>query len=268
MRPKLILTLVLLAVGALVAVGWRNEQARSARLQAERDALRSQRSELIRLQAERQRLRAALAEAMQRASRREAEAAPASLPAPIEPPTSATSAGLVLGEWAASSTWTNRGQATAPAAVETALWAAAGGDIPALVALLELDDAARSKAAVLLASLPAEARNAFGSPEGLIAVATVNKIPRTEAQVAWLNEAGGDHAAVGLLLGNEEDMPAAVEAGSSPAEAAPEPPPMLPDRRVSKLAYLTLHRSATGWRLVVPAAAVDRIAREMGAPKG
>lgn len=266
MRSKLILTLVLLAVGAAVAVGWRDEQAKFARLQAERDALRGQRSELIRLQAERQRLRAALVEAMQRASRREAEATPAQPSAPTEPPVSEVPAGLVPGEWAASTAWANRGQATAPAAVETALWAAAGGDIPALVALLELDEATRSKAADLLAGLPVEARATIGSPEELIAIATVSNIPRTEAQVAWFHEADDDHAVVGLLLGNEETPAAATV--PSPAEVAPEPPPMLPERHISKLTYLTLHRSATGWRLVVPAAAVDRIARELGAPKG
>lgn len=185
-------------------------------------------------------------------------------PAPLEPPVIAAPPGLVPGEWAASGTWANRGQSTAPTAVETALWAAAGGDIPALVALLELDEATRGKAADLLGRLPVEARNAFGSVEELIAIATVKSIPRTEAQVAWFNEADEDHAVVGLLLGAAAAAPAA-EPIRGPTDEAVEAPPTLPERRVSKLAYLTLHRSATGWRLVVPATAVDRIAREMGA---
>lgn len=265
MRPKLILTLVLLAAGAIVAAGWLAGQATSGRLQSERDALRRERSELVRLQAERRRLRAALVEAMQRASLREAAAASALPAVPTEPPAIAAPTGLVPGEWAASGTWANRGQATAPAAVETALWAAAGGDIPALVALLELDEATRSKAADLLGRLPVEVRNAFGSAEELIAIATLKNIPRTEAQVAWFNEADEDHAIVGLLLGNEAAAPAA-ESIQGPTDEAVVAPPALPDRRQSKLTYLTLRRSATGWRLVVPATAVDRIAREMGAP--
>ncbi|MBI2498204.1 MAG: hypothetical protein HYV75_09950, partial [Opitutae bacterium] len=120
MRSKLILTLVLLAAGAIVAAGWLAGQATAGRLQAEREALRRERSELIRLQAERQRLRVAVLEAMQRASLRDAEAARARPPAPIEPPARAASAGLVPGEWAESRTWANRGQATATEAVQTA----------------------------------------------------------------------------------------------------------------------------------------------------
>ena len=267
MRPKFILTLVLLAAGGVVVSRWLAGQAMAGRLQAERDALRSRRGELVRLQTERRRLRDALTEAMHRASLREAEAANALPPAPPEPQVITPSPGLVPGEWVASSTWANRGQSTAPAAVETVLWAAARGDVPALGALLELDDATRSKAADLLGRLPVEARNAFGSAEGLIAIATVNNIPRTEAQVAWFHEADADHAIVGLLLGTAETDPAA-ESIRSPTEEAGEPPPMLPDLRISKLAYLTLHRSATGWRLVVPATAVDRIARELSTPKG
>lgn len=261
MRPRFILTLVLLAIGSIIASHWQAGQATSGQLQAERDALRSRRGELVRLQTEHRRLRAVMTEAMHRASLREAEAANA-LPPVITP-----SPGLVPGEWAASSTWTNRGQSTAPAAVETVLWAAARGDLASLGALLELDDATRSKAADLLGRLPVEARNAFGSAEGLISIATVNNIPRTEAQVAWFHEADPDHAIVGLLLGTAEADTAAESIGSQTDEAG-EPPPTLPDQRISKLTYLTLHRSASGWRLVVPASAVDRIARELSAPRG
>jgi type II secretory pathway pseudopilin PulG len=251
MRAKFILTLVLLVAGAAIAAGWMAGQATAARLQAERDALRNRRSELLRLQAEHQRLRDAMLEAMRRASVREAAAARVLPPAPIEPAVIAASTRLVPGEWAASNTWANRGQTTATAAVETLLWAAAGGDVPALTALLELDDVTRSKAADLLGRLPAEARQTFGSPEGLIAIATMKNIPQTEAQVAWFNETDADHAVVGLLLGAAEDDRAGAS-GGSPA-------------RVSKLSYLTLQRAASGsWRLVVPATAVDRIARELG----
>ncbi len=263
MRPKVILTLILLAVGAAVAAGWWSGQATAARLQAERDALRRQRSELARLQAEHGRLRGVLDEAMRRAARREAEAARAFPPAPVEPPVVAAPTHLVPGEWAASSTWANRGQATASAAVETMLWAAAGGDVASLATLLELGDATRSKAADLLARLPADARAAFGSPEQLIAIATVKNIPVTEAQVAWFHETDADHAVVGLMLGHAEVDPA-TESTGTPTDDRGEPPPGRPDRSTSKLSYLTLQRAASGsWRLVVPATAVDRIAREL-----
>lgn len=268
MRPKIIVTLVILAVGAAVAAGWRSGQATAARLLAEREGLRRQHGELARLQAEHGRLRDTLDEAMRRAARREAEAARALPPAPVEPPVVAVPTRLVPGEWAASSTWANRGQATAPAAVETMLWAAAGGDVASLAALLELEDATRSKAADLLARLSADVRSAFGSPEQLIAIATVKNIPVTEAQVAWFNEIDADHAVVGLMLGHAETEPATEATGGSTGDRG-EPPPGRPDRSTSKLAYLTLRRAASGdWRLVVPATAVDRIARKMGAPRG
>lgn len=263
MRPKLILTFVLLVAGAAIAAVWMAGQGTAARLQAERDALRDRRSELLRLQAEHQSLRDAMLEAMHRASLREAAVARALPPAPIEPAAIAAPTRLVPGEWAASNTWANRGQATATAAVETLLWAAAGGDVPALAALLELDDVTRGKAADLLARLPAEVRQTFGSPEGLIAIATMKNIPQTEAQVAWFNETDADHAVVGLLLGAAEGDPVA-ESIESPADGAGQRPPALPDRRTSKLSYLTLQRATSGsWRLVVPATAVDRIAREL-----
>jgi hypothetical protein len=207
-----------------------------------------------------------LDEALRRAARREAEAARALPPAPVEPPVVAAPTHLVAGEWAASSTWANRGQATAPAAIETMLWAAAGGDVASLAALLELEDATRSKAADLLARLPADARSAFGSPEQLIAIATVKNIPVTEAQVAWFHETDADHAVVGLMLGHAEADPATESTGRPTDDRGEQPPPGRPDRSVSKLAYLTLRRAASGdWRLVVPPAAVDRIARQLGA---
>jgi hypothetical protein len=265
MRRKLILTFVLLAAGAAIGVGWLEGQATAARLQDEYAALRRRHGELLRLQAEHERLRRAFLEAMQRASLREAEAAQASPPAAVEESPVVASPGLVQGEWVASRTWTNRGQATAPAAVETALWAAAGGDVSSLATLLELDEATQRKAADLLAKLPAEARSAFGSPEQMIAIATMKNIPVTEAQVAWFNEVDADHAVVGLLLGNAEDS-AAVESARRVTESAAGAPPMLSDVHASKLSYLTLRRAPSGWRLVVPAAAVDRIAKEMGEP--
>lgn len=263
MRLKLILTLVLLAAGAVIGAGWLEGQATAARLQDEHAALRRRHGELLRLQADHERLRRSFLEAMQRASLREAEAARTLPPAPVESPAVA-SPGLVQGEWAASNTWTNRGQATAPAAVETALWAAAGGDVSALATLLDLDEATRKKAADLLARLPADARSAFGSPEQMIAIATVKNIPVTEAQVTWFNEVDADHAVVGLLMGSAEDGVAA-ESTRGQTEGAGAPP-MLSDQRLSKLSYLTLRRAPSGWRLMVPAAAVERIGQELGAP--
>lgn len=260
MRPRILLTLVLFAMASVLAVRWMAGRAEAERLQAERDALRSQAAELARLQAEQRRLQDALADATHRASPREAAAAEA---APIEPAAASQPTQLVLGEWAGSDTWTNRGQATASAAVETALWAAAGGDVRTLTGLLELDVPTRVKAAELLARLPADAQRTFGSPEGLIAIAAMKAIPLTEAQVVWHNEAAADRAEIGLLLGRES----AEQAAGGTSDKLVEPaPPALRDAG-AKLTFLTLRRIGFNWRLVVPVSAIDRLARDLEPPK-
>ncbi|HVT72813.1 MAG TPA: hypothetical protein VHD61_06730 [Lacunisphaera sp.] len=266
MRPKFVLTLVLVAAGAVVAAGWLAGRATAARLQAESDALRQRHGELVRLQGERRRLQDAMNDALHRAAPRAAEAANAEVPPPVEEPPVAAVPRLFPGEWMASGTWSNRGSATPPEALETVLWAAARGEIPTLAALLELDEVTRAKAADLLGRLPAKERNILGSPENLIAIATMNNIPRTEAQVAWFSETDADSATIGLLLGTTETDTAAQVVGDPAAEVL-APPPMLADQRNSKLAFLTLHRSAAGWRLLVPATAVDRMAAELSAPR-
>lgn len=265
MRPRILLTIVLFAVAAVLAVRWMSARTEAERLRAERDALRGRSTELARLEAEQRRLRDALADATRRAARRDAVATEAAVQAPIAP-ASPEPTRLVLGEWAASNTWANRGQTTAPAAVETALWAAAGGDVRAFAGTLELDAKTRIKAAELLARLPAEAQQAFGSPEGLVAIAAMKAIPLTEAQVVWSNETAPDSAVMGLLLGKEGSESVAPE--GEPAGEAVSRPPALDDSGASKLTFLTLRRTGFTWRLVVPPSAIDRIARDLGVPKG
>jgi len=259
MRIKFILLTLFLAA---VAGGWLAEHAAAVRLQAQLTAVRDQRREHRALLAERDRLRRLLPEALHRAAAVPAatsgdEMTRAAVAAPAAP--------FALGEWRPSAAWRNEGQATARAAVATALWAAAGGDVPALQAVLEFDDASRLKAGELLATLPPAARNTYASPEDFVASVTLKNIPLTAAQVAWFHESDADHAAVGLLLASADRSPASAEA--NPAGATGEPPPMLSDPRVSQLAFLNLHRSATGWRVMVPVAAVNRIAGELTAPR-
>jgi hypothetical protein len=264
MRPRILITTVLLAAAAVLTARWVWVRAESERLQAERDALRTRSTELARLKAEQRRLHDALADATRLAALRNAAAV--EVTAAIAPPASPAPTRLVLGEWAASDTWTNRGQATASAAVETALWAAAGGDVQAFAGLLELDAPTRLKAAELLARLPAEAQQAFGSPEGLVAIAATKAIPLTEAQVVWFNEISPDTAAMGLLFAKDEPESVALENG--PDAAAVSRPPALADSGASKMTFLSLRRVGFTWRLVVPPSAIDRIAREMRAPTG
>jgi hypothetical protein len=262
MRARIVLLSVVIAAAA---AGWFVERTSASRLQTQLDSLRDQHHEFLALRSERARLRGLLPDAIHLTSlnsamaerdrlRRAIDAAEATLtPAPFS-----------LGEWTPCVLWSNHGQATPRAAVETALWAAAGGDVTAMQSLLELDAAARNKAEKLLEQLPPGARNSYATPEALIASVTMKNIPLTEAQIAWFHESDHDHAAIGVLLGNSDRLPEAAIA--IPAGKLDNSPPALSDNRNTRMALLALHRSGSGWRLVVPASAVDRIARELGAP--
>jgi hypothetical protein len=80
--------------------------------------------------------------------------------------------------------WTNAGDKNAVSALETALWAAAHGDIDMLMGLLSVSETTRERAAAVLARLPAAARQDFGSPEQLVAMLTASAIPLEGARVA------------------------------------------------------------------------------------
>jgi hypothetical protein len=105
----------------------------------------------------------------------------------------------------------------------------------------------------------------YVTPEALIANVTMKNIPLTQAQVAWYHESDHDHAVVGVLFGDAERSADGV--AKIPAGKQDNSPPTLSDNRTSAIALLALHRSSAGWRLVVPAAAVNRIAADIDAPK-
>ena len=79
--------------------------------------------------------------------------------------------------------WRNAGQTTAEAAFETALWAAANGDLDALVGLLVFDSAARQEADALFARLPPAARREMATPEKMIAALTAMDVPLGQATI-------------------------------------------------------------------------------------
>lgn len=79
--------------------------------------------------------------------------------------------------------WKNVGRATPIASFETALWAAASGEVDTLTQGMVLDASARGELEALWAELPAEARGQYGSPERLLAALTLKDIPLGSAQV-------------------------------------------------------------------------------------
>ncbi len=64
----------------------------------------------------------------------------------------------------------NVGRATVPAAVETFLWAAVGGDVEAVANSILLDPAAQAKAQELFVRLPDAMRAQYRSPDNLVAL--------------------------------------------------------------------------------------------------
>lgn len=254
MRLKIFLTsIATLAVGA----AWFHERLESIRLEAELDLARETQRELRSLQTEHERLVAkepapARVDELRRAAterdrlRAELDARRAAMVPPFS-----------LSEWVPSQLWENHGNATPSNAVETALWAAAGGDTYVLQSMLELDAEAMKKSSTLLSALPPELRGAFSSPQALIATVTTKNIPLGKAQVTWLHEFDQDHAVVGLVMAHPDGTP-----NAKPPTGAGVPP-MLPDDGKFKVVTLSLHRTDSGWHLVVPARAIDRIAQDL-----
>lgn len=138
--------------------------------------------------------------------------------------------------------WRNCGRATPDAAVETALWHAAGGDVAGLAEMLELEPAARAKAAALLAALPAAIRARCATPEAFVALLGAGDLPLGEAMISTAEPLGGNEATRGLqVLGPEGKW---------------------------KHATLRLRRDGDAWRLVVPESAVDRYAAKLRTSSG
>ena len=254
-----------LATAVALAV-WNIQRIEMADLVAQVEALREQNREADALRREQERLRrlqpdpAALAAAQHDANqalRLKRELASRNATQPSAPERSFTN------NWASARTWQNRGRANPAAVVETALWAAAGGDVVVLQDVLEFDAAARAPADALFARLPESARTHYATPEHLIAAFTAKSIPLGDAQLVWQQQSGPDEASVCVFLRDRRAAPEAAAVATSPKETG-SAPPSLPESAASRSAYLALRRSADGWRLVVPASAVETIAKEIG----
>src|ERR1035437_7783794 len=96
---------------------------------------------------------------------------------------------LAVGRTVPASEWKNVGNATPAAALETALWAGAGGDVEAFAKMITLIDSRTQRAAqALLDSLPEAMRAEYGTPERLIAFLTVKDVPLGAVQVRQFND--------------------------------------------------------------------------------
>jgi len=215
------------------------QQAALARLQADRRAkqkeqelasARARAEELDRLLAERAavaRLQGELETLRQRAAAVHEERAPA----PVRP-------GLT-GNALAFSLWQNAGRATPEASLQTALWAAANGDIDTLTGLLVFDAEAHHEATELFSQLPTNLRQEFVSPERLVAALAAKDVPLGTA-----------------ALLNQYPSPTETKLSVQIFDAEGN----------HKRALLSVRPDEAGWRFVVPVNAVKRYADWLHAP--
>jgi len=251
MRPTRwqVAALVTLVVVTITVLGWQYIAAQE--LQARIAQLRTQALERTRLEAENRRLIAAqptagdladlLAKRMMLEQlqarlaamhRREEESARAgAAPSPTILSLKGTSVGFKL--------WQNAGQATPDAAFQTALWAAAAGDLDALAGVLALDDEAKNQAAATFDRLPAAMQNELGTPERMIALLTAMDVPMGRASILGQAPTSSDTKISAQLTDAEENV---------------------------KTATFSLKSVDDQWRLVVPAAVVKKYDSWLRAP--
>ena len=137
------------------------------------------------------------------------------------------------------SAWRNVGYATPASTIETALWAAAGGDVELLAKSFILEGSAREKAVALRAGLPAETRARYATPELLVAYLTARDVPLGGARIIDLPPASGESEI--RILGVQ----------------------LRDDAGTIRQAHPTLRETADGWRLVVPEATVEKYAEAL-----
>lgn len=130
--------------------------------------------------------------------------------------------------------WKNAGIATPTAALETALWAAAAGDVEALAGLLSMDPVVRTKANEMLMNLPVSLRQDYGTPERLIALLAAVDVPLGAAQIHDFKASDLSGTKLLAVLRDTENK--------------------------YRSANLTLRQEGEAWKIVVPATAVDRYA--------
>ena len=132
-----------------------------------------------------------------------------------------------------------------------------------MLSLITYDEAGRTKAQAFFDTLPLSTRLAFPTPEALVAGLTIQAVPASTAQLSWFHQRDADHATIGVFIG-APDQTAPTEVTMVPAHD--NTPPMLTDPHANKLTVLSLQRSSLGWRVIVPAAVIERLARQFKPP--
>lgn len=162
-----------------------------------------------------------------------------------EPEPPATETGLVVAERELpAAEWKNAGRGTPEATLETALWAAAGGEVDVLAQLLAMDEPARRRAGQLLDGLPEPSRSTYRTPERLLALLAAKDLPAgvVVARVSAVSQQSPGEVTMRVRL--QEDGGA------------------------SRSAKLTVRRVGAEWGLVVSERAVAKYGDQLTAPSG
>jgi hypothetical protein len=213
---------------------WGIERHTTSELRERLEAIRDQRYELTRLRQERNRL-LRLQPGPGEPQQYGVEVHPSGQDAGIvDEQSDAKTVSLKPGLWASASTWRNQGRATPEAAVETMLWAAAGGDVTSMKDTLVLDRDARLKANEILADLASTPRQ-FASVEDLAALVVAGKVPLDSAQIVARQQNQDDQVTEYLRLKNAKGQ--------------------------TRQVFLSLVRAPGGWQLVVPGSALEEFGR-------
>ena len=146
--------------------------------------------------------------------------------------------------------WKNAGRITPADTLQTALWAAAGGNIERLTETIRLEGPAREKAQALLNGLPENSRAYFSSPEHLVAFLTSKDIPTNgRMTVASEEKAGADETTLVVIL-QADRIAGTPEAGQI----------------IARRHTLSLQHVSDGWKMTVPASAIEKYAEMLKAP--
>ena len=143
-------------------------------------------------------------------------------------------------ELAPAAAWKNRGYETPADAIETALWAAAGGDTEVLMKSLVFEESAKRKAEALFASLPEDVRRRYRGPEELVAFMTAKDVPLEGARIIARADEKAEERKIAVQLKNAAGSVRQLQIG--------------------------VRKMADGWRLVMPESAVERYAAGLKAP--
>ena len=231
--------IAVILICAATGLGWGIERSRVAHLHQQLADRQREEATLRHLQREHDRLQSLqptdweLDHLRRDANARELSAAAATAQ-PAEPKPAPIPA-LEPGTWAQAAAWKNCGRATPEAALETMLWASAGGELGELKGVLEFDDASRIHAAAMLAKLPEIDRRQYAAPEDLLALVVAGKVPLDSAQIVARQHVSDNEVLEYVRL-------------KDPAG-------------VTRQVCLTLHRAPDGWKLRVPGATVEALTK-------